>query len=761
VKEWPAVRLVDAERVSYWAVTVRTPRGPVDITTVRDAVTEIAAVTWTDPFGPATASLTFPALSLIDCPGDGDLWWWRSGRQVDIDWRSEEDIPLYRHELHWQGYISGESSSMQDKAGKLSMTLKGALWAADNVLAIQEYPTRPWTFEGAISHALERARTSSGQYARMKVEWPIWWTKRYTPDTTRPWQLEPQGFMDEGVENPRWTGMVTRTTGTFSKTLSDYVRSLLASMHTRAGQFSLRVDPGRVPVLFHRDRGTSSSSIIIDLLTPGVAMDVSTDYEAKANVVYGTGTSTSGEKFSNLRFASDGTAFYEPFAFQPAVYPDTPDNVLLRGETLRREIHMPFHEGVDSKDAAAIAGNYIDRFGTAGYAGTITLTTDPYYIDEFGGHGTVLRYTIQAGDTILVRHFQGNADGVVFYVTESSVDVANGVVELTVDTVFRDYITTAEVMQRGRDALTQPLLLMTGQFNPNIEDQLLPWQDDSGYIPSGSKTVFDTFDGMVSVQAGGEFPWTDMTKQYPPSRYPDSYIHIAPAGAWPEGPDSVPTLKGNWSRPEFTSSTGKSQVKLSQHGSAVLMQVMAVDIAGNPLLTPFHLSIYHNRDCSSINMPRVINENYWTHPIMTDVHLGFYPFFYGAFEQVMADGTRPTDQPWRNVADNSQPMVSLGNYYVQAGYYPGDSRHPEDAPTGLLSYENPFGWDFTGFAPWDWTRTYEEKLADGRSPFESVGIGAVMIYSDSEWDPATSALKLRDRDVYFIGRIWHQPPGLS
>ena len=734
----PDVLDVVTDPSGYWQVLVRTPSGMHDITTVRGVPTTVSSVSSTDPFGPASATLTFPGLTILDAIGENDLSWWRAGADVDIRWIADvAPERLVRTSLVWEGYIAGESTSFADDAGSMSMTLKGALRMADNTLAVPEFPQRPLTFEFAIAHSLDRARNNGARFAALSIEWPVWWTTRYSAVPDDKWWMVPVGVGD----GEPWTAMVTRETGQHDQTLSSYVQGLLTSMHTARGQFTLTCEPGRRPVLRHRDRIGVRATAEIDVVTPGFRYEGSVDYESKANVVYGNGRSLDGISFSNMQYTMrTGAAYYSPFAYSRSVHPPDESNPAWDPTAVRREVWLQFYEGMSPAGAAVAARDYQRRFAAAGHTGTITLSSDPY-VQTDTTRMVLARHTIVAGDVLRVRHFRGRPEGVLFLVTEANHDLASGTTTLSVDTVFRDALTSTEVRLRGRDALTSSKLLTVGSYQPSIRDQLLPWGQDSGYLPVASRKLVD--DALTgSVSAAIPFPWEQMVRERPPKdpRWADCYVRLGPA-------DPV-RLANNWST--VTANASPTLVALSQAGGISLLQVMAVDRNGERVRAPFHISFYYNESTCAADMPQLDNTGF-AHPIFGTT-IGPYPFFPGAWETINADGTLPANSQLVVPAEGVGLISALGGSLSPGGYYPG-ALPDGDPPTGLLALESPFTYDVAGF-----DKDFDPYDAS-RNSFSTAGIVQTMIYCDSVWDPGTSALVARTDDVYFIGRLFRTPPG--
>lgn len=731
----PTVSQADLDIAGSWQVFISTrTHGLVEVTQFRGFTTNISQLVTTDPFGPAMATLDFPAVTMLDALGEGDLHWWRPGNDVAIVWTADPGVEVARTSLRWEGYIAGDSTSFEDSGGTVQLLAKGALKVVDNTLAMPAYPQRPIPFEHAIRMGLDRARSNGARIGALRIDWPEWWTTRYSANPNSPGYMVPM-FVQDGE---RWTAMVTRETGQRDQMLSSYIQGLLSSMHTDRGQFTIGLDEGRIPVLRHRDRINVAATCEIDLVTPGVSLNLNSDYETRANVIYGTGRSIEGIAFSNMQYGlTSGMAYYTPFAAHHSVYPV--GGPKYDPDVVRREIAMQFYEGMNPEQATAAAAAYQRRFATSGDTGTLTLKSDPYVMTDFGPV-TMLRHTIVAGDVIAVRHYRGRAHGVLLHVTQANYSPADGSMTLTVDTMFRDQLTSTEVRLRGRDALTVNKLLTVGSYSPNIRDQLLPWGPSSGYIPTPATAMFsDTV--PLSPTEDIPFPWDTLTQARPPKdpSWTSSYVRIGPA-------DPV-SLANNWNTPK--SEVTPCLIQLSQAGSISLLQIMAVDRDGNRMAVPFHVGFYLNESTAAPNMP-LLDANGAVHPLF-GVDKGPYPFFPGAFEQIQEDGTLPPNGQTFMPTSEVGMLAAYGSGSAPAGYYPS-TLADGGKPTGLLSVEGAFTYDVAGFDK-DWN-AYENT-----NTFSSAGIIAVLLYCDSMWDEATQALVPRNKDVYFIGRAFRTPPG--
>lgn len=691
----------------------------VDVTFFRDIPTLVDTIGTSDPFGPTTASLTFPAVTLLDELGAGDLRWLRQETDVDICWMSpDSDVPVYR----WEGYaLSFEYSSDQG----LNVTCRGALFQADNWLAKPEYVYQPIPYETAIRRQFSNRPDS--RLGPLTVEWPSWWRTRFSLSdyANKPLYLRPVGLEDGQM----WSGYVTRATGSFDNALTGYAQGLLSNMHTEYGQFTIMLDQGRQPVLRHRDRITAptASTFVVDAIAPGVKCALTRDYSQRLNVVYGQGKALNGATFSGMRVSADGASItHEPYAYRPVVHPVDMNDWFDR-TVMRKEVNLSFHEGVSEAEARQIAKSHLQRFADPGVTGSITLMSDPLR----NGLPTT-RMLITAGSTIQVKGLFGRAEGVLLHVTQAEHTPEEST--LTVDSKYRDQLTVQEVQARTRDSLAPIRLLTVGQYKPNIPDMLFPWSyaDGSGHIPKASVALF------ADAPSDLAFPWEDWTRQRPPRdpQWRSSYIRIGPADT---------NADNNWANMRTTISDFKPYpVRMSQAGEARLLQVAAFDANGSLLRIPFHVSIFRTTGVSYTSMPMLgLADEADNAPYLAGQH---YPFFKRAWEQFDENGIALNPETGQAVT-TAQLVVGYGNYYEKAGYWPSTSANATAIATGMLVDEGGFSWDLTdavyGVDP---QRSADENLRDpNRADLQ------VMIYADAQ----------AAQEVFFLGRIFRKEPGTA
>ena len=697
--------------------------GPVkDVTFFRNAPTTISSLSTSDPFGPATATIEFPSITLLDQIGARDLSWLRPETDVDIVWMNyETDTVAYR----WSGYAESFDYQSGDVGGGLQVTCRGALFQSDMWLAKPEYVYQPIPYETAI--ARQFAGRGDTRLGSLSVEWPSWWAKRFRVSdySSKPMYLRPVGLEDGAA----WSGYVTRSTGTFDQVLTSYIQGLLSNMHTEYGQFTIMLGEGRSPVLRHRDHISvpGVETFVISVLQPGVSIQATMDYSQRLNVVYGQGKALNGATFSGMRVSADGLRItHEPFAYRNSVHPINLNDWFDR-RVMRKEANLSFHEGVSEAEAKQIAKSHLLRFADPGVTGSITLLTDPHQ-----GQNVVSRNLVTAGSSIQVTGLFGMPDGVLFHVTEATTGPTE--TTLTVDSKYRDQLTVQEVRARTRDSLVPVRLLTVGQYKPNIPDMLFPWSyaDGSGFVPKASVPLFQSAPDSLT------FPWEDWTRQRPPKspEWRGCYIRIGPASS---------NSDDNWANMRGGGSDFKPfPVRMSQAGEASILQVAAFDENGSVLRIPFHVSIYRTNGVTYSAMPMLgVSDEDDYPPYLSGQH---YPFFKLAWEQFDENGIALNPETGRAVT-TAQLIVGYGNYYEKAGYWPSTSADEESTPTGLLVDESGFSWDLTdavyGVDP---QRSADENLRDpNRADLQ------VMIYADGQLE----------REVFFLGRVYRKEPGTA
>lgn len=761
----------------YWQLVAYNRKGARrDLSVFRGLPVTINSFTGQDPFGAKDLQLTFPQITPFETFGFGDLDWLEKGCQIQLIWRGklpftyrygapkftsighgQSTMSAWTPGFVWEGQVV--TPTMDSEAG-VSLLCTGAAYQLDYYQARPEYPYRPFTYEHAIARQF-RGKPHLKLKA-LQISWPEDWPTQYThPHKPTPSYLIPQHLRN----NQNWTGLLTRETGKWEAVLTSYILTLLNSMYTTNGRWTVDVWRGRRPVLEHRSilLVPNESTIVVDPLDPGVKFNLVVDWSQTLDVVYAQGTALDGVAFSGMEVSSDGgTTYYVPAAARRQAFPIS-NNKWLDRSLMPIEIMLQVQQGLDPAAAQIVARDHLRRFSDAGVTGTVTLSSDP----TIGGV-LIPRYLVRPGMQLQVPGLFGRPEGFVLHVTENTCDLDAGTNQLTVDSKYRDAITVQEARMAGRDTLQVSRSLIAGQYQPPVPDQLVPWsyQRGSGFIPSGKgKSSLALFDGMPDKM---QFPWTDWTTQRPPGhhKWRNSYIGpITPDGTrasnmWAYRATDKHQLLSRFGIPIFT----------AQACTIRLLQIAAYNADGTVAKVPFHVSFYVNSGVAVSNMPMLTTaevaggaESLVGGSHATYAAKDYYPFGSLAWEQYNSDGTLTNPQvPQAHVS--SHQVRIYGTYFQMAGFYPGSDPGPTDAAgvrhpnrtarlaaaTGLLVDESQWSIDTTTVdAEFDpVSKKNDQKLRRKGA----AGMVYAMIYCD-QVDPAGNG------DVYFLGRMFRVPTG--
>lgn len=717
-----------AQDAGNWRITARRPGyQPVDVTYVRGVPTQIGEWKEQSPFGWSSVSLTFGGVTMYDRIGQGDLFWLAPEVNFDIEWVGSlpDGYPYDRFVI--------EAFSMPFNHSSTSETIEliGAAFQLDHFQAKPEYANQPFPYEVAMRR--QWADKPSLRLRRLLVEWPSWWTETYTPDPTALPQFIPTGVR----KGDKWTGLLTRETGSWEPVLSSYIQTMLTSMYTSRGRWTMSLRPGRQPVLHHLDMAVepAKGTIVIHPLQPGVKISLKEPWDQSANVYYGQVKSLAGEAYSGMQVVGDGQAtVYKPLAALRQVDPVDDRNTWLQQHRMRKESLLQVQDGLTALEAASVGQSHLTHFADPGQMGTVTLTSDVHILDSALAEQPLHRALIRAGMTLHLPGFKGVPEGILLLVVDTAFNPSTGTMTLTVDTKWRDKLTMDEVKVRGRDALSVPRMLIAGKYAPLLPDMLFPWNyaEGSGYIPSSptfsARRLFEGMPGDIS------FPWTEWTTQRPPKSASWKSCYI-PVGA------KANSANDNWA---FAANRGGGKfgipIRMAQAGSIRLLQLAAFDKDGNVMEVPFHFSLYYQRDVNVMAMPRIPAGKV---PAGSTYAVGeHYPFFEQAFETYNLDGTQVgTEVP---VTVQSAGLIrGWGTGVQKAGHWPGSSS-ANDPATGLLVDEEPFSFDLVGPTP------HINQYAKGDvSPY--AGYLYCMIYCDAQ----------AAEEVFFLGRMYRAEPGAS
>lgn len=725
-----------AGTAGYWTINTSAPgRSPRNVTTVRNAPTRINSYSFEDPFGPKQANVLFPGITMYDTLGSGELDWLFREANLDLVWTGTLPSSYPYDSFRWEGYME----SFDFGPDGLTVALKGALYQADNYLAKPEYTSQPLAYENAILRQFKEHPDI--RVSAPKLAFPPWWSTTFQPNPKTPHYLLPIGLH----RGDKWTGLVTRQTGSWDPMLTSYVQTLLSSMYTDRGRWTLDLLPRRKPLLFHRDFATDikAGTLLVEGPTPGIEVRISQDFSQSINAVYGQGKSLTGTSYTGQLVSGDGSqTVYQPLAQLRQVV-HTHKNGWYKASTMRREVLLQVQQGLELNQAQAVGNSHLQRFGDPGFTGEVVFSSDPQIINTLTVNDDFLyeietkefmsRYLIRPGMTIQLSGIFGKLEGILVHISSVAVDAATGSVTCTVDSKYRDALTVAEVRVRGRDSLSVQRSLIGGQYTPPVSDELVPWNyaGGSGYIPhSPHYSCLPLFKDMPKDIF---FPWTEWTKLRPPKnkQWRNSYIRIGPKS---------PNANLNWAaHPDKHAAYRGFPIKLSQAGSIRLLELAAYDKDGNVLPVPFHVSFYYSNGVNYEAMPMLRSIDKPKDGYAVGQH---YPFFGKAWEQYNAGGTKILSEQPTSVS-SAGLIRAYGTGQVKAGYWPGTSQHG-DPPTGLLSDEAIFSYDCSANEA-----SINLTMKNQTNPF--AGYIYCMIYCDAQLT----------QEVFFMGRMFRDEPGLS
>ena len=727
---------VEVPVAGLWKIIARQPYAePLNITSFRGSPTQFGDFSFSDPFGPKTFTLTFPQVTYFERHGGhGDIAWLKRGTNVDVYWEGPiptaypygvfiagEWVPQWR----WEGYITAMS---WDTDSGMTVQIQGAMYQLDRYMAKKEYAGRPLPYEWAIYRQfLDKPAL---RLLPPKIVWPDWWELTYTP----PPKATPSYYIPAGVSaGENWTGLLTRSTGNWDPVMTSYINSLLAAMYTERGRWTLDLLPNRLPELRFLEFLSSPDehTIVIDPTAPGTKINLTEDGQQALTDVYIQGTSLAGVSYSGMSVSADGeTTTYIPGAALRQTYPPRSDNSWYDPQVMPMEVLLQVQQGLNADDSITVARSHLSRFADPGMTGTIKLESDPTINGE-----TIPRHLVRAGLPVQIPWLFGHQRGLMGRISESSHSPESGVTSLTIDTKQRDALTVEEVKIRGRDSLAVSRMLIAGQYQPPIPDQLFPWSyaEGSGFIPSNAAfNARPLFEGMPGTV---QFPWTEWMQQRPPrdSRWTNCYLHLGSA---------QDDATANWIVQHTASGSGYGvPIRMAQAGTIRLLQFAAYDINGNVRKVPFHFSLYAVGGVNALSMPKIPAEQAILFPPYAAGQP--YPFVRDGFETFNVDGTR-TNPQIPHPTDSVGLVKAWGTYYEKAGYFPG-SYAAGDEPTGLLVDESAWPFDTTNisdsvFDPYNAERNLTNPLA---------GQLYAMIYCDAQGDD----------DIFFAGRMFRTEPG--
>ena len=724
---------VNQEKIGYFRVYAKPPgEDRREITLFRGSPITVDNFSTADPFTDTTAQLTFPQITIFDNPGHGDLYWMVRDCDIDIVWHNYGSSEW---DFTWEGFIVSMDLSLSGSESVFSVQLKGALFGLDNFVAKPKFPRRPIPYEVLIERAFDQKKHPCG-LKKLKITFPDNWNKKvkeYRGPSGYKRSLRPEGV----TPGQKWTGLISRNTGSWDPMLSGHVQGMLTVMFDEGGsQWTIRNRGNRRPELFLRRPKDGDEPGILNVVLggPGIGFQASKDFTQSANIFYGQGKDEAGITFSGMGANTHGATHFKPYAAIPTAFPRE-GNPILDKKIRPKETMIKFQDGLDEVAAARVAEAQLQRFSEPGFTGTLTLQADP--VD--GDGKPFPRMLIKAGATMCLKGLQGLGDGLLVHITQTTANPADLTMSLTFDSKYRDVLTVDEVRARTRDALSPLRSLQVGKFSNTIQDLLYPWNygEGSGMIPSGAGFSAKNF-FLNKVPNDAEFPWEEWTTKYPPKEYPQFYIKIPKT----DTQDS----NNNWSGIPRDGAEKKSiPIRMGYSGNIRLTQIAAYNRHGQVMPVRFHVSIYDNAGTGPTAMPQFYDDPddlRWLKPkeITTSYETGqSHPFISGGWEAIQPDGTIPESDALL-VRPEAGLRVGWGTYFEPAGYSPGRFSRG-GTRTGLLQDESTWSWDLS--------KNFSQTEVDAPPLHDWGGHLFVNIYCDEQGD----------EPVFFLGRLFREEPG--
>lgn len=681
---WEVTPTVHTDKFGIFSVVVSAPyRTSMDITFFRNVPAIIQSMTYADPFSDSTATIEFPQITPYDDPTSSKFWWLNPWTNYDIYWvpatttkKSDKDVkcinPLTnkkdlwlnfnQREVLWEGY----SVSVEPTDKSTVIQLQGALFQLDRYIAFPKFPPRPVANEKIIERLFSGVRKPL-RIQQLQTVYPNGWSKTFTFPTPSGDYANKKAyypFLPTGLAaGAPWSGLATRNTGsTSSRILTGFTQELLGTMYTdvdcgagipAGDQWTIRKDPGRIPVLYVRS-SVRAPDFEIWYGLPGVEIRMTLDGLTTTNVIYGEGTNEDNNPWSNSVISPLGdTTTQVPLAYDEGMYPYVDK---ISSNVFPSEGFYNMGSGVTMNMGIGVARHMLQRDGNPGWLGDITLKVDP--------NSTMSKWSIRPGMTVKVKGFMGAIDGMNFHIAEVTLNPTDGSVALRVDSKYRDLLSIEQVRAAVRDPMTPSKMLQVNRRQYAIDDMVRPWNygAGSGFVPEQS--VF-----MHKRRTQNDvFPWTDnndlnrMVRRFPPNKARNATMYVTAVG-------SRVNTKARWSKPTRILTAQKFEIRR--------MEFIMVDGDGKLITThPFHVSIYTRREPS---LPRT-GSNY-------------SPFLENHFESLAPDG-----RPWgpmgaNQYAPDNSILWGVGNFNSKGGYWPNQSNTPGAAITGMLVDETPWSYD--------------------------------------------------------------------
>ena len=543
------------ETITPWVDRLRVTVGGKDVTWFRDVPTVIGGWSNLDPYGDASATLTFPGITEFETPGVGDLDWLAKTKRVVIN-RVVDDLITDREDPLFVGLLARDPVA----SGPLSVTVEGQYIGRMGRLLHQPYlmhnPSRDlydhlerihrhiyradFQFVGSqtgidIRSRGDRAMTRLGavdMYLGLGVQadgdsYTLLPDRSVAPNAMR-LQQRTMTTVDvtvcAGAHGIKVGDLASdpASNRVYGEGQSHEGARWRGSVYPRAGYDD---DPPPYPMPGSFGLGTTDAETDggdgIRLLTRRLWGQGLLDRDDAGSTVFdaevrdavnelrenlglpqnGLMNSTLwgnlyGEGFNNQSFQG---AHFEPLAaatetvqvFRSPGGAEVGFNDAYDRAVMPVEEYVSYGENVTKRQGKKNARSIINRAEVR--VGTITLTTDPWEMS---------RFEIRAGMTLRVRNLMGTGfTGVKFYISSVEVDWSGGTVTLAVATSPLHFVELQTIRQRQVEARQSPSKRAIHMFRSSrqVKDTVLGWESEgpSGVVPrrqapAGEWTVFQT-----------------------------------------------------------------------------------------------------------------------------------------------------------------------------------------------------------------------------------------------------------------------------
>jgi hypothetical protein len=627
---------------------------------------------------------------------------------------------------------------------------------------------------------------------------------RYVPTDLEPGEvtMDPiTGLLRPSATDTPWTGYLTRYTGGWDKVLESYIASQLSYMYydvpdtndpeltglTPGDSWTIGKKPGRVPILYLK-RQAKEPDLVAYYGQPGLELRVTRDGTQSTDVIFGKGKGYDGSQWMMQNFPEKAPwSTWRPIGYdndpqgQPLYHwddwPRQQREDLYDGYDwyqlttqdiwIQEKNWASIPNGIEQDEGETIAKQYIARDRDPGWIGTATLSVD---LLDNSGHG-ISKWTIKPGMVLHIAGFRGRNDiarGInVFHIARVEMLPQDGMVNLTLDTKFREIVSIEEAQQSTRDSLAPMKMLQAGRESALIEDLVMAWNinQGAGCFPAHS----------IKMPKEDTFPYEETTRKYPPksifkNQYRDGHNLQAVKdivngiGAYGQPGTLANAAKStkqeelfyipiNVGNPSPTMRWGFCSLLLSQAFTIARTEFACYDEDGNVAPVEFHVSLFRTYHWNVDRMPNkeVLNPNTAD---ATAAPMQYAALWDGAFEKIdpttglIWEGGPNLAYQYHLPSDNAMWFMGWGTFERPAGYSPG-AKDRGDQPTGMLMDGAQWGFDFNSSADFLVDVNRKEEIG---TPYASSYSGGCAVYAQI---PEGSTF---NHDwVYVMGRMYRQP----